>query len=126
MCSNRGQCEHSGSLHPCKCQLRGFLRAALLLLISQQPGYGYTLQQQLLDTDLVDEVDIGTLYRNLRFLEEAGYIKSEWQASESGPEKRVYAISPQGKERLRQWKAELLARKQQIEVFLALLEQEDS
>lgn len=120
MCSSH-DCQGT---HQCQCQLRGFLRAALLLLLRSGKSYGYTLQQELVDRGLQDKVDIGSLYRNLRSLENAGYVISEWQESSSGPEKRVYMITEAGLKHLQEWKLALQEKKEVIDTFLKMLQED--
>ncbi len=122
MCAKHSCGGHHSKDHPCNCKMRGFLQACLLLLVARSEGYGYTLLQDLNNFGLMQQSDIGAVYRNLRSLEDAGHIVSEWQDSESGPEKRVYRITSAGRHRLLQWKEALLENRRQIDSFLTLLE----
>ena len=94
-----------------RCQIKGFLRASILLLLSKEERYGYTLQQEIINLGLKDKVDIGSLYRNLRSLEELGYVSSTWRESSNGPEQRVYMITEKGKDRLIFFKEQLVKQK---------------
>lgn len=125
MCSQRNCHGSHGKGYKCKCQLNGFLRPCLLLLLLKGEGYGYTLQQKLQVEGLVEEVDMATIYRNLRFLENAKLISSKWQSSESGPEKRVYTITTAGRDSLLDWKQALITERDRIEQFLTLLGKEE-
>lgn len=106
----------------CRFQMQGFLRAAILLVLSKGEGYGYTLQQDIIKYGLRKQVDIGSIYRNLRTLEEAGFVKSEWRDSSVGPEKRVYILTDAGFERLREWESVLIEKRLTINTFLRLLD----
>jgi PadR family transcriptional regulator, regulatory protein PadR len=71
-----------------------YLRAALLLLIKEEPSYGYDLAVRL--TSLGVGPHVPGLYKVLRALEDQGAINSDWQFSSVGPARRVYALTPQG------------------------------
>ncbi len=77
------------------------LEAAILASIAESTTHGYDLVQQIttLAADLVC-IDPGSMYRLLRELEEQGLVASSWQTPESGPSRRVYAITTQGVEAL--------------------------
>ena len=45
-----------------------------------------------------EKVDIGNLYRTLRRMEMDGWITSDWSKNESGPDRRNYTITMEGKE----------------------------
>jgi PadR family transcriptional regulator, regulatory protein PadR len=78
---------------------KNFLRACLLLLLREQPAYGYELLQRLQPFGF-DRSDPGGLYRTLRGLEEEGLVRSAWQASQAGPDRRIYELTRAGMEAL--------------------------
>ena len=43
------------------------------------------------------------IYRHLRQLEDQGLVSSEWETDGTGPAKRVYQITHEGRELLRIW-----------------------
>lgn len=45
-----------------------------------------------------ERVDIGDLYRTLRRMEKDGWVKSDWEKNESGPDRRTYTITKEGKD----------------------------
>jgi PadR family transcriptional regulator, regulatory protein PadR len=75
--------------------LRGLLHPLLLLLIRERPGHGYDLAVRLSGLGLT-QVESGHVYRVLRSLERDGLVASEWTASDSGPARRRYALTPAG------------------------------
>lgn len=82
-----------------------FLRACLLLLLREQPAHGYELLERLQPFGF-DRSDPGGLYRTLRGLEEEGLVRSSWEASQAGPDRRIYELTRAGMETLhRQAKA---------------------
>jgi PadR family transcriptional regulator, regulatory protein PadR len=75
---------------------KGFVRAALLLLLLEQPAHGYQLIERLQPFGF-HRADTGGLYRNLRALEDAGLVHSDWRQSAAGPDRHVYDITPAGR-----------------------------
>lgn len=72
------------------------LRTAwLLLLLRQEPSYGYVLRRELIRRGL--DIEPGTLYRGLRQLERDELITSRWMDSAGGPRSRVYTITQEGR-----------------------------
>lgn len=81
---------------------RNYLRAGLLLLISEAPSHGYDLLERL--EELGPQIlDPGGLYRALRSLERDGYVESSWEHSHAGPARRVYEITAPGLDWLDTW-----------------------
>jgi DNA-binding PadR family transcriptional regulator len=62
--------------------------------------------------------DTGAVYRQLRCLENNGYIISQWETGEAGPARRTYSITPDGIILLQAWADEFKERKTAIEDFL--------
>lgn len=78
---------------------RELLAPSLLLLLAESPGHGYELMERLRPLGF-DWGGPGPIYRDLRSLEDAGLITSDWFVSQSGPGRRVYEITPLGRESL--------------------------
>lgn len=95
------------------------IQPTLLLLIRQKPSHGYELIQNFNALDPAAIVEPGTIYRNLRRMENDGYVKSCWETSESGPARRQYQITARGIEVLKEAAARLEQQKVQIEEFLS-------
>jgi DNA-binding PadR family transcriptional regulator len=81
---------------------RRFVLPAILLLLSEQPGYGYSLEKDLRDLDF-GNIDRPTIYRALAHLEKDGLVESWSQAPKAGHERRVYGVTPLGERVLRVW-----------------------
>jgi PadR family transcriptional regulator, regulatory protein PadR len=77
------------------------LQPCLLLLVLEQPGYGYDLVARLKPLGIHD--DAASVYRALRLLEHEGAVTSAWRTSETGPARRVYELTEMGEAILRQW-----------------------
>jgi len=104
----RGQCRRHGEGQPCSCAMGNLYRyvepIALFQLKAKGKTHGYELVKALNEHSLTDSVvDPGALYRTLRRLEENGYVASEWDVSTAGPAKRVYELTADGEEHLREW-----------------------
>jgi poly-beta-hydroxybutyrate-responsive repressor len=84
---------------------KNFLQPCLLLLVLEQPGYGYDLVGRLKPLGIND--DAASVYRALRLLEHDGAVTSSWRTSDSGPARRVYNLTETGQRMLRQWVAAL-------------------
>jgi PadR family transcriptional regulator PadR len=74
--------------------------ALLLHFIERRPDHGYGLMQRIdhVCGDLI-AVNTNKIYPLLRRLEERGFVTASWEAP-TKRSRRVYAITPQGHERL--------------------------
>ncbi len=97
-----------------------FLESCLLALLHREPGYGYSLMDDLKEFGFQpDETDISVLYRALRNLETAGLVVSSWGQESLGPQRRMYTITPQGEAALSEWIESLRQRRKEIEALEA-------
>ena len=82
-----------------------FVEPVLLLLLDKKGrSYGYELSSELGQFALTDaEVEAAALYKTLRQLEKNGCVTSAWEVERSGPARRVYALTPQGRQHLAEW-----------------------
>jgi PadR family transcriptional regulator PadR len=76
---------------------RNYLRPCLLLLLAEGTSHGYELLDQVAALGL-DRVDPGGLYRCLRAMDEEGLVRSSWEPSTSGPARRTYTLTEEGRE----------------------------
>lgn len=76
---------------------RNYLRPCLLLLLAEGTSHGYELLDQVAALGL-DRVDPGGLYRCLRAMDEEGLVHSAWAPSTSGPARRTYALTEDGRD----------------------------
>jgi len=95
-----------------------FLRPCLLLLLREHPGHGYDLLERLRVLGFGRD-DPGRLYRALRALENEGLVRSAWETSEAGPDRRTYELTRAGMEQLHDAAAALGATRDLLEVFLS-------
>lgn len=65
-----------------------------------------------------EKVDIGDLYRTLRKMEMNGWVTSSWDKNDSGPDRRTYTITREGKEFLEVAASSLIKTDKLIHRFL--------
>lgn len=86
--------------------LHGLLELCLLGLLGQQRDYGLSLTGRLADAGL-GAVPGGTLYPALLRLETTGMVRSKREASSSGPPRKYFELTQDGRraleERRGQW-----------------------
>jgi len=101
------------------------VRHALLALLTHQSSHGYELHAEL--EALVGgeenwDLKPAQVYSTLSRLEKGGLVVEEAIEQEAGPEKRIYAITPLGREALEEWFADgVEPEHQRDEFFLKLM-----
>jgi PadR family transcriptional regulator len=80
--------------------LKGVLELAVLAVIAQGETYGYEILSTLEQAGF-DGVGDASVYGTLRRLEQAGHLTSRLAASDSGPARKYYAVTPSGAEQLK-------------------------
>jgi len=94
------------------------LRPALLLLLHHGPAHGYTLIERLEAFGLGDRSH-SVVYRELRNMEEKGWVASSWDEEQTkGPPRRVYSLTDLGDEVLSWWVQDLGETNEMIENIL--------
>lgn len=102
-----------GKALPFSPRLHGdLLSSSLLAYLRRWNAYGYQLVQELSKAGLAS-FDSTTVYRTLRQLERAGLVSSFWDVSESGPARRMYALTKAGEAVLDVW-LDLFGRYQKV------------
>ena len=96
---------------------KNFLRPCLLLLLREQPAHGYQLLERLRPFGFAGD-DPGGLYRALRSLERDGLVRSAWEPSANGPDRRIYQITRRGMEELHRHAKRLHEGRQKLDGFL--------
>lgn len=107
-----GCCDHGAGegrrLTHCDCGEalpRRFLRPFLLLLLSEGASHGYELARSLTGDGL--DVEPSILYRALHRMEEEGLATSALDDSGTGPARKVYELTAEGREALDLWASSL-------------------
>lgn len=82
-------------------KLQGTLDLLVLKVLARgaEHGYGITLRVKQLSEDAL-RVEEGSLYPALHRMEQAGWIKPEWKASENNRRAKYYRLTLNGKKRL--------------------------
>ena len=80
---------------------QGTLEMLILQILSLGPGHGYGIGQRLQQVSReAVQANEGSLYPALHRLEQKGWLKSEWRASETGREAKFYSLTPAGEKQL--------------------------
>lgn len=101
------------------------VRNALIGLLAQQPRHGYELHaafEALVGGDQNWDVKPAQIYTTLSRLQEAGLITFDGTEQDGGPEKRIYSVTPRGREELCAWfNAPVHSDHQRDEFYLKLM-----
>jgi len=112
-----GQCACSGK------SLDRFLRPAVLAALKDGKSHGYDLARTLAELAMFRDAppDASGVYKALKLMEKEGLLTSALESDSGGPAKRCYALTPQGRQCLRQWTGTLRTYRQQIDRLLAMM-----
>lgn len=86
--------------------LQGTLDMLILKIVALRPIHGYAILQRIqqLSKDAL-QIRQGSLYPALYRLEERGWLRSDWQAAESGRKAKFYSLTKLGRRQLNAEKA---------------------
>ena len=94
--------------------MRPFLEPAILILLKEKPSYGYKILEDLSDFNMRN-VNASLVYRMLSRMERFEWIQSTLEASEkTGPARRIYQLTDEGKGILNQWVEKLENQREKI------------
>jgi DNA-binding PadR family transcriptional regulator len=81
------------------------VRQPLLALLAKEPAHGYELKLALeqIFGQAYPSPNIGQIYVTLKRLEQDGLVRSQDVEQTTRPNKRVYELTPAGRESLRVW-----------------------
>jgi PadR family transcriptional regulator, regulatory protein PadR len=100
----------------------GLVEPAALAALLRADGHGYDLRRDIAElTDGRVEADPGGLYRTLRRLEDDGFVTSIWVEGESGPQRREYQLTNEGRVLAQEWVANLRERQRLNELLVEAL-----
>jgi PadR family transcriptional regulator PadR len=92
----------------CPRRIHRFLEPCLLLLLHRNEAHGYELLDGLKPFGFAENpVDLSTVYRKLRGLEEQSFVTSHWDTDSGGPARRLYRITEEGDRYLARWVGDL-------------------
>jgi DNA-binding PadR family transcriptional regulator len=96
---------------------RRFLRPLLFLGLSRADrSYGYELAEAVRRYGL--SIDMAGVYRELRSMEQKDLLSSAWEPSDNGPDRRVYMVTPSGRDALAQAVEDLRLARDQLSAAL--------
>ncbi len=101
---------------------KNFLRPCVLLLLREEQAHGYALLERLRAFGFTNS-DPGGLYRALRALEQEGLVRSDWERSREGPDRRIYEITRAGMEKLHERAKDLVHTRETLDHFLSRYEE---
>jgi DNA-binding PadR family transcriptional regulator len=81
----------------------------VLAMLAKEPSHGYELRARLRDAlgPLGDGMNAGQVYVTLTRLEKAGLLAAERSADGDRPDRKVYALTADGQQRVAEWIAEV-------------------
>src|SRR5262245_8668518 len=81
--------------------IQGTLDLLILKTLSLEPKHGWAIAKRIQQVSAdVLQVTQGALYPALHRLEQQGWIRSEWRATETGREAKFYALTRAGRVQL--------------------------
>jgi DNA-binding PadR family transcriptional regulator len=86
------------------------VQEVVLALLAKEPSHGYELRGRLQEAlgPLGDAMNAGQIYVTLTRLEKAGLVTAERVAGQADrPDRKVYALTPDGQQRVADWLAEV-------------------
>lgn len=100
-----------------------YIQPSILLGLLQRESYGYELIRNIQRFGFVEgNAPPGMIYRHLRQLEQDGLVLSKWETEGSGPAKRVYKLTDEGKEVLSIWIGYMRKQAQNLQAFIGYYE----
>jgi PadR family transcriptional regulator PadR len=99
--------------------LRGVLDLCLLAVMQEGPAYGYEMTKRLRGRGL-SIVGEGSIYPLLGRLERDGLVETERAASNGGPPRKYYRMSPKGQQVFAAGVAEWRAVRDAVDAVLSL------
>jgi DNA-binding PadR family transcriptional regulator len=81
----------------------------VLALLAKEPSHGYELRARLHEAlgPLRDALNAGQVYVTLTRLEKAGMVTAEHVGQADRPDRKVYALTAEGQQRVRVWLADV-------------------
>jgi PadR family transcriptional regulator, regulatory protein PadR len=103
----------------CPCSgatLDKLLQPAILTALAQGDLHGYRIVRQVASLPIFKgrPPDVSGVYRSLRLMESRKLVVASWNVSERGPAKRLYALTPAGRECLVLWRETLIVYREAI------------
>lgn len=97
-------------LCPCSgATLDKLIRPAILSVLTAGPLHGYSLVEKLAELRIARgcRPDATGIYRALHSMQEADFVTARWDTKTGGPARRIYRLTPRGRQCLKRWVATL-------------------
>jgi PadR family transcriptional regulator PadR len=113
-------------LEKCPCagkSLPRLLRPGIMAFLAQGEAHGYQIAQQLSRMHMFAGCapDHAGVYRALKDMADEGLVTSAWQTGDTGPARRVYALSDAGRRCLGTWLSTLQDYRRAIDELLRVV-----
>ena len=96
-----------------------YIQPSILLGLLLRSSYGYELIQNIQRFGFIEgQAPPGMIYRHLRQLEEEGLVSSRWETKGTGPAKRMYIITDEGREILTLWIGHMKKQAKNLQDFI--------
>lgn len=81
------------------------IQPAILAVLAEGPVHGYALAERIgaMPGFAGHKPDVSGVYRFLKAMQRKGLVVSAWDLSETGPAKKTYQLTEQGRQCLRRW-----------------------
>ncbi|MBM4165274.1 MAG: PadR family transcriptional regulator [Lentisphaerae bacterium] len=114
-------------LNQCACSgktLDRLLRPVVLAILARAGTHGYDLVQQLAKLEVFADSppDTSGIYKTLKSMEKEGLVSSDWDCGKSGPAKRRFTLTQDGRTCLNRWAETLRTYRAQIDGLLGILD----
>ncbi|MFB4319216.1 PadR family transcriptional regulator [Actinomadura sp. 21ATH] len=85
------------------------MQDVVLALLAKEPSHGYELRARLQEAlgPLGEELNAGQVYVTLRRLAKAGLVEARVVGQSDRPDRKVYELTPAGRERVAAWLADV-------------------
>ena len=101
-----------------------WVEPSILYTLWDGPKHGYEIMSALPELGFIQgNADPGAIYRTLRVMEENNFVRSEWDTSGTGPAKRTYTLTENGREHLSCWRDALKQRRDALDAFIQRIDQ---
>lgn len=122
--SNTGHAQID-DLETCPCSgttLDKLIQPAILIVLAGGDLHGYKIAERLANMAPFQgqKPDVSGIYRSLRSMEERGLVVGAWDVSQRGPAKRLYKLTPSGRQCLARWVETLRRHYKAVGELLAL------
>jgi DNA-binding PadR family transcriptional regulator len=112
----------------CPCtgrNLTKLVKPMVMALLAQGQLHGYALQQEMEEkaSFIQGAPDLSGIYRSLKEMEGQGYVESSWVTCASGPAKRCFTLTNEGRACLAQWRETLAVYRDQINELLRFIDE---